>query len=118
MKHLVLAAVALCLISPPRLACSQPIGPGFDCAKAAQPLARLICANADLSRTDLEFNQAYQALLAQVGPGGRRELQQEDVEFINYVQRLCGIPQTGLVVGSPDCVGAQYDHKRFEWISR
>jgi TonB family protein len=27
------------------------IGPGFDCAKATQPLARLICASPELSRT-------------------------------------------------------------------
>ena len=38
------------------------IGPGFDCAKATAPLAQLICSDPSLSKTDLQFNQAYYAL--------------------------------------------------------
>ena len=38
------------------------IGPSFDCKKAARPLALMICASPDLSREDLRFVQAYQAL--------------------------------------------------------
>jgi uncharacterized protein len=45
---------------------TEKIGPGFDCSKAAQPLAQMICADADLSRADLRFNQAYWALLHQL----------------------------------------------------
>jgi uncharacterized protein len=38
------------------------IGPSYDCDKAGYPLALLICADADLSRLDLRFGQAYWAL--------------------------------------------------------
>ena len=41
-------------------------GPGFDCEKATQPLAQLICADQELSRIDLLFNQAYSALSQQL----------------------------------------------------
>jgi uncharacterized protein/peptidoglycan hydrolase-like protein with peptidoglycan-binding domain len=98
---------------------TERIGPGFDCAKATQPLARLICGNAELSKTDLRFNQAYQALRQQLDPASRGQLQREDTEFINSVLRLCSIPGQGTeVVGSSGCVVAQYDRKRSEWLSR
>lgn len=82
------------------------------------PLARMICANPELSETDLRFNQAYFALLQQLDPAGRKLLQQEDQEFLNSVQRFCGVPASGPVSGSPDCVAAQYDHERAQWIAR
>lgn len=94
------------------------IGPGFDCAKAAQPLARLICSDPDLSRTDLLFNQAYQALWQQLDRAGQRQLQAEDVAFLNSVRLACGIPETGSVAGSPDCVAVHFSKKRSEWLSR
>ena len=51
---------------------SPRIGPGFDCSKAVRPLALLICADADLSRVDLRYNQAFWALLQQLDPSARR----------------------------------------------
>ena len=53
---------------------TQQIGPGFDCSKAVRPLALLICADADLSRVDLLYNQAYWALLQQLDPSARKGL--------------------------------------------
>ena len=97
---------------------ASSIGPGFDCTKAAQPLPRLICSNPELSRTDLLFNQAYQALRQQLVPAGQRQLAQDDLEFLDYVKRFCGVPDAGAVAGSSGCVGAQYDRKRSEWLSR
>jgi TonB family protein len=95
-----------------------PIGPGFDCAKATQPLAWLICSSPELSKTDLLFNQAYQALRHQLDPVGQRQLAQDDLEFLDSVRRFCGVPEAGAVAGSSDCVGAQYNRKRSEWITR
>ncbi len=91
---------------------ASSIGPGFDCAKAAQPLAQLICANPELSKTDLRFNQAYYALRQQLDAAGQRQLREDDLEFLDSVRRFCGVP------GSPGCVAAQYDRKREEWLSR
>jgi uncharacterized protein len=38
------------------------VGPSFDCGKATHPLALTLCADTDLSRVDLMYVQAYQAL--------------------------------------------------------
>ena len=46
----------------PRVVGRNRIGPSYDCDKAGYPLALLICADADLSRLDLRFGQAYWAL--------------------------------------------------------
>src|SRR5438105_410839 len=97
-----------CMLFPRVLACAvfviagltQPttaeqFGPSFDCHAAQQPLAQILCADSDLSRTDLRFAQAYFALLKQVGEVGKRELKQEDLQFLEAVQRQCSIPLSG-----------------------
>jgi uncharacterized protein len=73
------------LPSPPSRAVPVPsrIGPSFDCAKAARPLELMICGNPELSRQDLSFVQAYQALRQQLDENGRRQLRQEAVDFAN-----------------------------------
>jgi len=120
MKHLSWIALAVvgAVLCSGGVPAAYAIGPGFDCSKATQPLARLICADPELSRIDLRFNQGYQALRQQLGTPGRQQLNQEDLEFLDYVKRSCGVPETGAVAGSPGCVGAQYDRKREDWISR
>jgi hypothetical protein len=50
------------------------IGPGFDCTKATQPLARMICGSTELAKIDLRFNQAFYALWQQLDQPGRRQL--------------------------------------------
>jgi uncharacterized protein len=97
---------------------SARIGPGFDCGKATAPLAQMICANTELSKIDLRFNQAYYALRQQLDPAGQRQLQTEDSEFIKSVLVTCGVPETGAVAGSADCVAVQYSKKRSEWMAR
>ena len=105
--------------SPPSTApTTDRIGPSFDCAKATAPLALLICADAALSKVDLGFNQAYQALRQVLDPAGQRRLQEEDIEFLNSVLKACGIPETGAAAGSSECVAAHYNRKRSEWIAR
>jgi uncharacterized protein len=78
----------------------------------------MICANTELSKIDLRFNQAYYALRQQLDPAGQRQLQTEDSEFIKSVLVTCGVPETGAVAGSADCVAAQYSKKRSEWMAR
>jgi len=71
------------------------IGPSFDCSTAGYPLALLICADADMSRLDLRFGQAYWALFQKVGPSGQPQLKEEDLAFFDQVQGQCGVPRSG-----------------------
>lgn len=96
----------------------ERIGPGFDCGAVTALLARLICSDVELSKTDLLFNQAYHALHQALDPDGRRRLAVEDIEFLNSVKLACGMPETGAVAGSRECVVAHFNQKRSEWISR
>src|SRR6516162_386523 len=71
------------------------IGPSFDCSKARAPIALMICADAELARLDVRFNQAYWALFQQVGPAGQGSLKEEDLNFIDQVQTQCAVPRSG-----------------------
>ncbi|HZK91360.1 MAG TPA: hypothetical protein VFC56_14540, partial [Stellaceae bacterium] len=68
---------------------ASSIGPGFDCAKATQPLARLICANPELSKTDLRFNQAFQALRQHLDPAEQGQLQTQPPAPMIYAIFMC-----------------------------
>jgi TPR repeat protein len=98
------------------------IGPSFDCSKASAPLPQYICASPDLSRTDLEFAQAYYALRQQVGPAGSQALKLEAVDFQNRVAQQCGIDRSGAL--PPDsgalaaCLQRGYAEQRSVWLSR
>jgi uncharacterized protein/predicted aspartyl protease len=104
------------------VAITPRVGPGFDCTKAARPLALMICADADLSRVDLGFNQAYWGLVQQLDPPARQGLRQEDVAFIDAVQNQCGLPRSGgltpQVWQARDCVKEAYEAQRNRWLSR
>jgi hypothetical protein len=101
---------------------SEQIGPSFDCYAAQQPLAQMLCADPELARTDLLFAQAYFALLKQVGEAGKRELKEEDLRFLEAVQRQCGIPQSGQAVpqseAARNCVKKAYEAQRTVWALR
>jgi uncharacterized protein len=81
--------------SPPvasEAASSSRVGPSFDCSKAATTLTFLICGDAELSRVDLAFNQAYWALYQQLGVVAQAQLKEQDLAFIDQVQGQCGLP--------------------------
>jgi uncharacterized protein/predicted aspartyl protease len=103
-------------------AVAQRIGPGFDCSNAVHPLALMICADADLSRVDLRFNQAYWALFQQLDPTARQGLRQEDEAFIGAVQDQCGVPRSGGLTAQAwqdrDCIRSAYEGQRNRWLSR
>ena len=103
-------------------AAAEQIGPSFDCHAAQQPLAQMLCSDPDLSRTDLRFAQAYFALLRQVGEAGKRELKREDLQFLEAVQRKCGIPTSGPSApqseASQNCVKSAYEAQRAVWVLR
>lgn len=97
------------------------LGPGFDCTKAKQPLAQLICASDDLSRIDYYMNQAYNAYTATLDVTGKKRLAQDQVAFINKVIDLCHIPddlspeeidaQSEAVITGSRCVGKAYSDR-------
>jgi uncharacterized protein YecT (DUF1311 family) len=108
---------------------SPRIGPGFDCAEARQPLSLMICAGPGLSRADLIFNQAYWALLQQVGSTGQGKLKtgqgklkKEDRAFLDWVQQLRGIPHFGPLpvdgLSSHDCVKNAFEAQQSTWLAR
>jgi len=70
----------------------ERVGPSFDCGKATHPLALTICADADLSRIDLMYVQAYQALRYQNGEAAYPELRDEALNFTDDVLQQCRIP--------------------------
>lgn len=67
-------------------------GPGFDCTKAQQPLAQIICSSDDLSKIDLGLNEAYNAYRDALALPGKKKLAQDEVVFIRRVISLCRIP--------------------------
>jgi uncharacterized protein YecT (DUF1311 family) len=69
------------------------IGPSFDCSKAYSPLALMICANPALSKVDLRFVQAYQALRQQVGKDGQHQVWREAIDFENAVRRAATVSE-------------------------
>jgi uncharacterized protein len=95
------------------------VGPSFDCGTASTPLARLICGNAELSKTDLRLNQAFYALRFGLDPSGRSALDAEDRDFVNEVILACGIPESSTADGgSSDCIAEWYGRKRSQWMAR
>lgn len=106
---------------------STPVGPSFACPTPRDPLGQLICSSHTLSRTDLAFVQAYQALRQQASPEGQKALRVEAVEFSRAVRTDCGIgapagPHDPIPEGpSPSaasCVEADYDRQRSAWAGR
>src|ERR1700730_8015003 len=66
-------------------------GPGFDCSKAHHPLAKLICADEELSRIDLYLNQAYNTYENTLDAAGKKRLVQDENRFISKVVAACPI---------------------------
>jgi peptidoglycan hydrolase-like protein with peptidoglycan-binding domain len=108
--------------STPSTARLERIGPGFDCNKAAAPLALMICGDPGLSQLDFRFNQAYWALFQRLGPGGQAQLKAEDVQLIEQVQQQCGVltsgPLTTAAWQSRDCIKDAYERQRQTWVAR
>src|SRR5262249_35109644 len=102
-------------------AAQDRIGPSFDCAKDARtPLTLMICADPELSRVDLAFNQAYWALHHFLDAPKRKWLSDEDNQFLGEVLDDCQIPRSGGLTQEAwrarDCVKEAYEQTRNEWI--
>ena len=84
----------------------------------------IICNDADLSRMDLIYVQAYEAVRQQVGQEGQKALRAEAVSFDSVTRGQCNIPIAGSLAATtfPDttreCVMEAYRKQRDILISR
>jgi hypothetical protein len=131
---IVVCLSALLGVCPPAPAQSQLqhqiAGPSFTCPTPRDPLAQLICDTPALSRFDLIFVQAYQALRQQLAdPVLQQSLRQESLDFGRAVRLSCGIalsqsensklpPPPPAPSGADNCVFQAYQQQRAIWSSR
>jgi len=114
----------LAFLSNGTTARAEQIGPSFPCPAPSDPLANLICSDPSLSRVDLSFVQAYQALRQQLGNSGEKELRQEAVAFTEMVRSQCHVPPSDSVStfvplpGTKPCIDSEYMAQRRAWKSR
>ncbi len=98
------------------------LGPSFDCSKAATPGQQLICASPELSRTELEYSQAYYALRQQLGETGWQALKTEAIASQIRALQRCGIPLSGhlppAIEPLADCLRGAYQEQRADLIRR
>lgn len=68
------------------------IGPSFACPTLNDVLGQLLCTYPALSRLDLLYVQAYQAMRQQIGQAGQQALQVRAVNFGTATRQQCSIP--------------------------
>jgi uncharacterized protein YecT (DUF1311 family) len=61
---------------------SETAKPSFDCAKAASPVEKAICASPNISSADSAVNEAYRQLLGQFDPAGAAALKADQTAFV------------------------------------
>ena len=75
-------------------------GPGFDCTRATATLDRLICIDADLSKSDRRLNESYRTLKASESPQSFATFQAAQRAWLAYMKKTCHAD-----VPFPDFVG-------------
>ena len=122
------ASLLLLLLLAPKIvlaADSYHIGPSFACPRPAPAdgLSQLICDNADMSREELVFEQAYYALRHLYGKSGWKALKVQAVAFNTNLRKACNIPLAGapdqtMPAGAPGCYIAETEKDRSVWLSQ
>jgi restriction system protein len=101
---------------------AHAVGPSFDCTRAATPAQKLVCSDPDLSRTELEYTQAYYAMRYQVGEAGWPSLKAEAILSQNESLKRCEIPQSGRLLRdskqAAECLGSAYRDQQASWIQQ
>jgi uncharacterized protein YecT (DUF1311 family) len=63
----------------------ERIRASFDCSKAATPIEKLICRDAELASMDRGMAAAYASMLQKVAPGSRDSLRHDQIQwFVKY----------------------------------
>lgn len=103
---------------------STRIGPSFPCRTVAnQPLAQLICYSDELSRLDLAYVIAYQAVLNSLDARARQALGDEASAFVRSTTEQCQVPASGFLGRAPTpteiaCIKDHYERQRQVLIQR
>lgn len=129
MKRVALPVFLLLMPTPgiaePIAADSGRIGPSFACPRPAPAdrLSQLICANPGMSREELIFAQAYQAVRHLYGPGGWKTLRAQAAAFDSRLRAACDIPASSawhraMPPGVPACYIAQTEADRAIWLAQ
>jgi uncharacterized protein YecT (DUF1311 family) len=66
---------------------NSPFSPSFDCAKASNGQEKLICADRELSKLDVNLSQAYAK--AEENTADKDKLKKEQLEWIKFSLRAC-----------------------------
>ena len=81
------AVIAPVATAPLAVVDDSPFTPSFDCAKASNGQEKLVCADRELSRLDVELSQAYSKTRDK--STDKNTLKQEQLEWIKYSLRAC-----------------------------
>jgi hypothetical protein len=113
--------VVLVGFSIPAIA-QSPIGPSYDCGRATDALALVICADDHLRRADVAMVQPYY-VLRHIQPERAQELRQQAADFQRRVLDRCGLPARGQVEAPnlprvKSCVSELYQHQRVVWLNQ
>ena len=95
------------------------VGPSFNCAGARTPLQRVICADPDLRRLDIQLLQpAY--VLRHAVPATRDQVRDEGVALSRRVEEKCDLGENSKVTAARlklaiPCVTAEYRKQTQAW---
>ena len=98
MPRAALAALIACLFT---WAAGSARAEGTDCAKAATPTERTICANPEIRHLDAEMARDFSDVFAATQGTARRALLAQQRSWLKERDRSCRD-------GTPDCLGASY----------
>lgn len=79
--------VAAPTLTPVAVVDDSPFAPSFDCAKASNGQEKLVCADRDLSKLDVEQSQAYSK--AKEKSADKDNLKKLQLEWIKFSLRAC-----------------------------
>src|SRR5580765_8156814 len=68
-----------------------PFPTSYDCAKATKELDRAICYSPSVAALDVQLGQAYRAVLKQLPPDKKPELQSQQREWLSRRKKECTI---------------------------
>ena len=74
---------------------------GLDCKKAATPVEKAVCADAELGKLDAQVASAYDAAIAQLSTRGRSLLRKGQRQWLGYRDSACAGQE-------PNCLNNEY----------
>jgi uncharacterized protein len=72
----------------------ERIRASFDCSKAATPIEKLICRDAELASIDREMATVYARVLQTLAPGSRDSLRRDQLQWFTKYRAACNATLT------------------------